>query len=1585
MLLLPKRPRLVIVEDDDELAQFIQLKLEHLGYNTVACTGNGVEAILLTGKLKPDLVLMDIVLLGDMDGISAAVEIHQQWQVPVVFLTSLDGDEVIEKVKYSNAYGYVVKPFTDRELKIGLEMALYKFQAEQSLRISEIRYRTIFATEPESINVIDNDINLLEINQAGLNLFEVDSLEEAQQYPLLDFVIPEYRNGFTALHQRVMRGHAGTFEFEICGRRGTRRWVETHAAPMHDPSSSTTLQICISRDISKRKVTEEALRQSESDLLDAEQVAHVGHWYWEKATNKVVWSDEMRRIWQCDINDFNQDFEAMIRASVHPDDHDLVLSTRRNATVAHQYSYPIEYRIVRADGSLRHIWSMPGKKVCDANGEVIRLCGIIQDITERKIAEQLRRKNEAELEMTFSSSPIGMALVALDSRIQKVNSAFCNMVGWGVEDLLERHLDEVTLASEIGRQKKILNDIAEGVRSSTQIEIRYVHKNSQAVWVLLNINLVRNSNHQALHYLLQAQDITERIQVEADLHKLSLAVEQSPEKIIITDVNGVIEYVNASFVRNTGYSRHEALGKNPRILNSGLTPVDRIREMWHALIQGDTWKGELINRNKDGSVVTEYIIVTPLRQQDGQITHYVSVQEDITVKKRLNEELERHRHHLEELVVSRTVELAAARQQAEAANLAKSHFIANMSHEIRTPMNGVLGMTYLALSITNDPKLRDYLLKIQSSGQHLLHLVNDILDFSKIEAGKMTLEEVDFSLEELINNLSSMTSNKLVDRDIQLSFFIAPDVPRYLHGDPHRINQILLNYTNNALKFTEKGKITVSIEVADISKQMLKFSVIDTGIGLTATQQEKLFNTFQQADSSTTRKYGGTGLGLAISKQLALLMGGEVGVQSEVDKGSEFWFTAFLPEAQSFAGQQETKGLSSYQVRLQQFVSLRGNVRVLIVDDNQFNQQIASELLETVNIQVMTAWNGAEALNLLDYEEFDCILMDVQMPVMDGIEATRKIRRNPEFACLPIIAMTANVLSEDRLRCLAVGMNDFVAKPFYPEMLYHTILRWLNGSSDDELNGDVNADELTGEDAQPVIDFQVLARQLANNPEKIALFADKFVSNAESEMQLLAQYLADHDIAACRALGHKLKAAAGAAGAGIFAELAATMEQATEIQVIENLQRQFKHQLPLIKRAVDHYIQRRQPDYQLQELRKKAIAQYADMQVMILEDDPTHIEIASATLRKLGVTRLMTCIDGQQALTVLRTYQPDLLLCDLHMPEIDGISFLRKAAEQGYRGAVILISAVDNSLLKAAEKLVKAYGLNLLAAFSKPLVGESLELALAQKIQNQTTAAQVPAIAALSLDELLDGLANDAVTLVYQPKVRLKDKLVVGAECLARWRHPQRGILGPACFVPVLEAHGLIGKLTLQILQKAAVQAGVWQAQGWQFKLAVNVSMEDLNSLDLPEIMEEIVLAAGINPTMIILELTESRLMENLTLSLEILARLRLKGFGLSIDDFGTGFSTMENLKLLPFTELKIDRAFVNGASHDEAARAILGSSIQLAKTFNLNLVAEGVEKQADWDLIANSGCDQAQGYFIARPMPAEEFLTWKQQWDQQR
>jgi EAL domain-containing protein (putative c-di-GMP-specific phosphodiesterase class I) len=315
-------------------------------------------------------------------------------------------------------------------------------------------------------------------------------------------------------------------------------------------------------------------------------------------------------------------------------------------------------------------------------------------------------------------------------------------------------------------------------------------------------------------------------------------------------------------------------------------------------------------------------------------------------------------------------------------------------------------------------------------------------------------------------------------------------------------------------------------------------------------------------------------------------------------------------------------------------------------------------------------------------------------------------------------------------------------------------------------------------------------------------------------------------------------------------------------------------------------------------------------------------------------------------------------------------------------GSVILLSGADRGVMKAAENLAKAYGLNLLAALNKPLQQEALHIALTRQKQSKPELKHYAKVAALSLSELQRGLEDDCVEVFFQPKVSVLNKRVIGAECLARWRHPERGVLGPGTFIPVLEAHGMINALTRVMLEKGAKQLGVWLTQGHHLKFAINVSMDNLDQPNLPEEYERIVKAAGVQPEQITLELTESRLMENLTLSLEILTRLRLKGFGLSIDDFGTGFSTMENLKQLPFTELKVDRAFVNGATQDEAARAILGSSIQLGKIFNLNLVAEGVEKQQDWDLIANSGCDEVQGFFIAQPMPAQEFIEWKINWE---
>ena len=1590
MLSADKKHRVMVVEDDELSSLQLRLRLETLGYEVAGATGSGETTLALAQELMPDVILMDILLAGKMNGIEAAQLIHTELGLPVIFLSAQTEDDIFDTVRSSDAFGYIIKPFTDRELKASLELAVYKHGAEKKLRQSEQRLRSIFEAEPECVKVMNQAGDLLEINAAGLAMLEVQNIEQIRQHTLLAFVHPAYRDAFQNLHQKVMTGGSGILEFEITGLQGTKRWLETHAVPIRNPDSPEILLLGITRDISERHRTEEALRQSALDLREAEQIAQVGHWVWEPDLNKITWSEEMQRIWKRDLSQFRGDINQMIRDTVHPEDQAKIIERQKNTFKDHTLASPFEYRIILPDGEIRYIWAIPGNRIVNASGRVVRLTGIVQDITERKRAEDSKYESEVRLEQTFVASPIGMALVRLDMQFLKVNRAFCDMLGWQESEILQQGFDLITPIEDLLADKNLMAEMTEGKRQSFQMEKRYIHRQQHDVWTLLNVSVVRDKNGDALHFVFQTQDITERKAAESQLHKLSLVLEQSPETVIITDVNRRIEYVNESFVRAFGYSRKEVIGKTPKIISSDMTPPELLRDLIQTITHGHTWKGEFHNRRKDGSTIIQYAIITPLRQPDGKITHYVAVQEDITDKKRLAEELDHHRHHLEELVVSRTKELAEARHQAEIANEAKSNFIANMSHEIRTPMNGVLGMAYLAMASTSDPKQRDYLKKIQTSGQHLLHIVNDILDFSKIEAGKMTLEAVDFRLDDILNNLASMMSNKLIGRHISLNFDVDTELSNDMHGDPHRLSQILINYTNNALKFTEQGEIIVRVRKLTHTADgwLVRFEVQDSGIGMTEEQQHRLFRSFEQADSSTTRKYGGTGLGLAICKQLARLMGGEVGVNSQEGKGSTFWFTVHLSAAKEQVQIQETVATGSHGVRLQLLARER-RMTVLVADDNQFNQQIAEELLESVGVNVVLADNGQQALDMLEKQAVDCILMDIQMPVMDGLEATRKLRSTEKFLHLPVIAMTANAMNEDRLQCLGAGMNDFIAKPFIPEILYSTLVRWLSPPDDRVCSSLIPREtQPQSSDSNLCIDLRVLEKQLGTAPEKISKFAHKFVESAAKGLQEMDYACEQGDQTMLSALGHKLKSSARTVGANEFADLCHELEQ---LKRENDLPRSLRivGELHSLHARISHFVAHYPEDHPPQTLTGSPVnlaqpvyASNADLHVLVLEDNSDHIEIACTSLRQLGVTRIMSCIDAHQALTMLRTYHPDVLICDLLLHGMDGITFLRLVAEQGYDGSVLLISSVDQNLLKAAENLVKAYGLNLLAALKKPLLQDTLELALAHQRHSRPERIPHKKETILSLTELQQGIADDCVEVFYQPKVSVYDRHVVGAECLARWHHPERGLIGPASFVPVMEAHGMIDILTYEILKKAAQQLGAWIHAGHDFKLSVNVSMDDLNQLDLPEEFERIVNSAGITPDRITLELTESRLMENLTISLEILTRLRLKGFGLSIDDFGTGFSTMENLKQLPVTELKVDRAFVNGATKDEAARAILGSSIQLGKIFRLNLVAEGVEKQQDWDLIASSGCDEVQGYFIARPMSANDFMNWKIAWD---
>ena len=391
--------------------------------------------------------------------------------------------------------------------------------------------------------------------------------------------------------------------------------------------------------------------------------------------------------------------------------------------------------------------------------------------------------------------------------------------------------------------------------------------------------------------------------------------------------------------------------------------------------------------------------------------------------------------------------LSVAKEEAERASLAKSRFLANMSHEIRTPMNAVLGITHLALGQATDARARGHLERIQQSAQHLLGIIDDILDFSKIEAGKLSLAHIDFSLAGVLQNFSNLIIDKAAAKGLKLTFEMDPDVPDALIGDPLRLGQILINYGSNAVKFTAQGQIEVRVQVLErgLAHVVLRCAVRDTGIGLSYEHRQQLFQHFHQADPSTSRQYGGTGLGLAIVSRLAGLMGGSVGVDSQVGEGSTFWFSArFGLAAQRRRGPawHGEPGALKHRPDGHPRAAAARVPRVLVVDDNEINLMVAAEMLIQAGLEVRTAPGGLQALERLQAEAFDLVFMDMQMPVVDGLEAARRIRQGSCQPAVPIVAMTANVLPADRERCLQAGMDDVITKPIDPRRLLAVARHW---------------------------------------------------------------------------------------------------------------------------------------------------------------------------------------------------------------------------------------------------------------------------------------------------------------------------------------------------------------------------------------------------------------------------------------------------------------------------------------------------------------------------------------------------------------
>lgn len=622
--------------------------------------------------------------------------------------------------------------------------------------------------------------------------------------------------------------------------------------------------------------------------------------------------------------------------------------------------------------------------------------------------EELRRAQE-DLETSrtryfdlYDLAPVGYVTVGEAGLILEANLTAAQLIGTARPALANLPISRLIFREDQGVYYKHRQRLIE-TGEPQACELRLTRADGSTFWAqLLAAASQAADGSPALRVVLS--DISDRKSKDAELQGLRTAVEQSANTIMITDAAGSIEYVNPAFEKSTGYSKAEVAGKNPRILSSSEHDEEFYRPLWETINVGKIWRGEFHNRRKDGSLFWESATISPVQSDSGEILRFIAIKEDITVRKRLEREL------------------ADALRHAEEAAAAKSDFLGMMSHELRTPLSGVLGFTELLSDTPLDDDQKSFAKTISASGEHLLALVNDILDYSSIEHGSLTIQAEPFAIDSLLESSDAAIRQAAAEKGVTFRCEVAPGVPDHATGDVRRIRQILINLLGNALKFTEAGSVILRIAPGP-GGQSLEFAIEDTGIGISPATLGGLFKPFTQANSTTSRSFGGTGLGLAISKRLAEAMGGAISVESTPGKGSTFTFRLPL----------EISAVPVPAGRLPADKNpepLPTNTLVLVAEDDPNSSRLAGKMLESLGYRAAFAADGAEAVKAFAPGKFAAILMDMAMPVMDGLEATKNIRSAETGPRVLIIALTANVMPGDRERCLASGMDGFLAKPF---------------------------------------------------------------------------------------------------------------------------------------------------------------------------------------------------------------------------------------------------------------------------------------------------------------------------------------------------------------------------------------------------------------------------------------------------------------------------------------------------------------------------------------------------------------------------
>lgn len=1338
--------KILIVEDEKIVSKEIEVRLKELGYLVADRVDTGEAAIEKTEKLLPDLVLMDIRLKGDMDGIEAAEKIKERIGIPIIYLTAYADEQTLKRAKVTDPSGYLIKPFQSKELHSAIEIALYRYKTAQLLHENELRYRSLFEESNDAIFVHDLKGVILDMNQRACELMQkpkeelisskigslhpkaqinvskaaeiklketghvrfeskfqradkslvdveistriidhdvgiaqgivrdISKRKEAEEallrseekfrsivelspeaiitvdvkgiltscnqaftkisgYSIEDVLgkhwleIPVFRDKDKKILKskflRILKSQESE-PFELTGKHknGTEYISEVHVSVMRQGDQVTGIQAIVS-DITDRKKYEKALIDSEKQISEQNRFNNIRAEIWKLATDESL--SEIQLI-QGLLDQIGPVLEVC-RACYNPivDDHVICMhewcadgisssiGTKLPVKLAKFFNRPGYYEYtegesleilpnaLRAVGSsliskivrllkLRTVlvvpyhhdsqwmglmtfdvsvdnqifteWTAIKKKIVAETLQIIE-----QTISKRNIRQTLQESEEKFRTFMETASDL-MFIADNQGNFSYVNNAMAKTLDHPKSDLLKMHL--VDIFNKETRDLMYKPRIGELITNGEiSFEPTWMTARGNEIYGEVKLVAIYDENGEFLGSRGVFRDITLRKKSEELMRIKDTAIASSINAIVMCDLDGKLTYVNNAFLKLWGFdTSEEIIGKS---LIDFWQVDENAREIMETLRLEGVWTGELVAKRKDSSMFIAQIAANVVTNEGDRPITIMASFIDVSERKQAEEAMQN------------------ARDAAEAANRSKSEFLANISHEIRTPMNGIIGITELVLDSELSKQQTDYLTMVKKSSDDLLKIVNKVLDFSKIEAGKFDLEEIEFNLSDVVENTISMYRNQAELKALKLTYNIQPDVNTELKGDPVGFRQIIENVLDNAVKFTNEGRITLSIyqdrmlpkhldkiqlnrpghsELNSEDTVYLHMTISDTGIGIPEDKQQMIFDSFSQADGSSTRQYGGTGLGLAISKKIALMMGGDIWVESTVGKGSSFHIVVCF-QSQNTA-QVDAKSIADRAMAQNEREKSSGELSILLAEDDIVNQKVAVGLLEQSGHQITVVDNGKSVLSKLLTDKFDLILMDISMPQMSGIEATENIRNaETDFKDIPIIAMTAHAMKGDRERCLSCGMNDYITKPINKNDLMDILERFSNANSTDHIVHDTKASYLSVTQSSPVLDKKQAIKRLGNDEELYQRICKAFLTNTSTIVEKIKNAIESGDFVTAERHAHSLKSAAANIGAESMREFACDIEMKLRNNNRDNLSTSL-HELENSYEAVVH-------------------------------------------------------------------------------------------------------------------------------------------------------------------------------------------------------------------------------------------------------------------------------------------------------------------------------------------------------------------------------------------------------------------------------